>query len=88
MEDFLREIRWCISVRQCQDKKDAYFNIPDNITVDQIKERSIELGFCGAEGYRIYHSKKLHVYWGYGQRTFDKVIQGYPVVLRRFISKI
>ena len=83
MEDFLRETRFRVAMRQMEGKKDAYFVIPDNITVDQIHEQEFELRCSGAEGYRIFHSRKLHLYWGYGHRNFDKSVQGYPRMLTK-----
>lgn len=63
LEQLLGEIEKGVIYRKEHYKNDAYFTLPDNISVDQIKFLQKEVTDKNGVGCRLYHRYKLQVYW-------------------------
>lgn len=67
MDILLEEIKRGIGTRKREFKSDAYFDLPDDITIEQIKELQQKIDNDKIR-CRLYTPKQLQVHWDFGAR--------------------
>jgi len=81
LEKLLEEIEKGIVFRKEHYRNDAYFILPDNISVDQIKFLQREVVDKNDVGCRLYTRYKLQVYWDdMPIRNFAEYMLDLPVI--------
>lgn len=75
MELLLSTIFKGIEARKSNCKNDAYFDLPEDLTIDQIKQLQKTIESTNQTKCRLYSRYRLQVYWDYmPKRSIDEFL--------------